>query len=98
MNGRRARGLLQWIARATSSLPVPLSPVINTFVPENWCSRSMSARIFRMKPAAADESGDAPALHVLLRERGQTFRRGAPRRFRLLPPVDLRLELPVSLR
>ena len=27
-NGRSARRLLQWIARATSSLPVPLSPVI----------------------------------------------------------------------
>ena len=28
--GRSARRLLPWIARATSSLPVPLSPVIKT--------------------------------------------------------------------
>ena len=30
MNGFRARGLLLWIARATSSFPVPVSPVIKT--------------------------------------------------------------------
>jgi hypothetical protein len=35
MNGADARGLLQWIARATSSLPVRLSPVISTLVPAN---------------------------------------------------------------
>ena len=29
-NGFSARGLLRWMARATSSLPVPLSPVIST--------------------------------------------------------------------
>ncbi len=30
MNGPSARGLAAWIAWATSSLPVPLSPVIST--------------------------------------------------------------------
>ena len=30
-NGRVARGLALWMACANSSLPVPLSPVINTF-------------------------------------------------------------------
>ena len=30
MNGFSARGLRSWIARATNSLPVPLSPVMRT--------------------------------------------------------------------
>ena len=31
MNGRFLRGLIRWMARATNSLPVPVSPRINTF-------------------------------------------------------------------
>jgi hypothetical protein len=31
-SSRSRRGLASWIARATSSLPVPVSPVISTVV------------------------------------------------------------------
>ena len=51
-NGRSARRLLLWIARATSSLPVPLSPVIST-VESLGATRPMrrkSARITGLSP------------------------------------------------
>jgi hypothetical protein len=39
MNGRCARALSSWIPRATSSLPVPLSPAINTAVSRGATNR-----------------------------------------------------------
>ena len=49
------------------------------------------------QPAAADESRNAPALHVLLGKRDEPLRRRAPRAFRFLTPADFRFELRVSV-
>ena len=43
MNARSARGLLVWMARATSSLPTPLSPVMRTLASDR-AMRSISWR------------------------------------------------------
>ena len=44
-NGPRARGLASWIARATSSLPVPVSPVMSTLAALG-ATRTMSSCTF----------------------------------------------------
>jgi hypothetical protein len=49
---RSARGLRAWTARATSSLPVPLSPAISTLtsLAATRATRSSSARISALVP------------------------------------------------
>ncbi|MDT4855595.1 hypothetical protein FQZ97_899560 [compost metagenome] len=42
MNGRLARGLARWIARASTSLPVPLSPRSSTLA-SDWATMRASA-------------------------------------------------------
>jgi len=48
MKGRLARTLPKWMDRATSSFPVPLSPVISTFTPPKFCTCRISWRILLM--------------------------------------------------
>ena len=51
-NARSARGELEWIARATSSLPVPLSPVIRIVerLGAAWMIRSNTCFIRGLRP------------------------------------------------
>ena len=58
MNGPFARLLRRWIARAISSLPVPLSPAMNTVV-SLAATFSTVRRTMRHLLAAADELGEA---------------------------------------
>jgi hypothetical protein len=55
--GRDLRGLRSWRVRATSSLPVPLSPVMRTETLEG-AMRSMRERISRMDGEVADEAAE----------------------------------------
>ncbi len=48
-NGPSRRGLAKWMARATSSLPVPLSPVMRT-VPSTRAIFSMSWKTEFIRP------------------------------------------------
>ncbi len=52
-NGRSARGLLRWMAWATSSFPVPLSPWIRT-VESVGATRRMNSNTFAHGGTAAD--------------------------------------------
>jgi hypothetical protein len=49
MNGRSERSEFTWMARATSSLPVPLSPVMST-VASVGAMRTMRPSTSRMAP------------------------------------------------
>ena len=71
MNGPAARGLWWWIARATSSLPVPLSPVMSTLVLPNCCSRPMSSRMRRRCGLSPTKPDKSPALRLAGGQRGQ---------------------------
>jgi hypothetical protein len=63
MNGRSRRGLPSWTARATSSLPVPVSPWISTVLSVGLtcaiCSRTCSRR---GEPPMSDERPGRPLL------------------------------------
>jgi len=52
MNERAFRGEWPWMARATSSLPVPLSPVRSTveWTGATRCRRSRTSRMARVRP------------------------------------------------
>ncbi len=56
-NGRSARGLSPWTPRATSSFPVPLSPVIRTFI-----RVGATRRIFRSTSSIAREDPTIPSI------------------------------------
>jgi len=56
MNGRSVRGLAEWMARATSSLPVPLSPVIK-IVASVTATFSTSCPIFWMSACSPISAG-----------------------------------------
>ena len=79
-NGRSRRGLRSWIARATSSLPVPVSPSMTTGT-SNWATRSMSARASRKvgnRPTShCDASMPVPSHHRDASPREQRTRRGS---------------------
>ena len=55
-SSRSRRGLASWIARATSSLPVPVSPVMRTvvFVPATIATRSIMWRRPADEPTISD--------------------------------------------
>ena len=59
-NGAEARGLAWWIARATSSLPVPVSPVTST-VKSDGATRATSALIRAIISLGPIRSGREPA-------------------------------------
>ena len=63
-NGPAARGLAAWIARATSSLPVPLSPRISTWL-SLWRRPWMVRRQAPHAGRAADQLGQPGALAQL---------------------------------
>ena len=52
MKAREARGELEWMARATSSLPVPLSPPMRIVdrLGAAWMIRSNTCRIRGLRP------------------------------------------------
>ena len=62
-NGLSRRGLARWMARASNSLPVPLSPVISTLVSvratRRACSRRDSIAGLRVTMSARQASGTA---------------------------------------
>ena len=62
-NGSRLRPLLLWIARAISSLPVPLSPEINTLLLVSATLRTISNtfRIGSLSPMIWVGDGPAPS-------------------------------------
>ena len=64
-----ARGLEKWMARAMSSLPVPLSPWIST-VDAVRATRSMRPKIACIRGAAADDVVECVALLELAPEVG----------------------------
>ncbi len=66
-NGWSARGPAAWIARATSSLPVPVSPEINTAA-EASATWAMLARSWRIG-ALCPSSGCAARLARSVRRR-----------------------------
>ena len=68
-NGRLARGLWAWRARATSSLPVPDSPVISTLACEP-ATRRMSANTSCIDRRAPDDVLEADAAGHLLAQPG----------------------------
>ncbi len=73
-NGPCARALPLWIARATSSLPAPLSPVMRTFVSVR-ATLAISARTVSSRPPALFQSSRRPRR----RSRGAAgFRAGVP--------------------
>ena len=64
-NGLSRRGLARWMARASSSLPVPESPKISTLASESATSRACRSRS-SMRRAARDDAR-APFAGRLLR-------------------------------
>ena len=52
MSGMSRCALRLWMARATSSLPVPVSPVMSTvlFVSATSSARLMTSSMFRLRP------------------------------------------------
>ena len=73
-NGRFLRGLFWWIALATSSLPVPVSPWISTVasVGAIRCSRSMTSCIcglLPMMPSKPNRSSSRRCSSALARRR-----------------------------
>ena len=66
-NGLFARALASWMACATSSLPVPVSPVTSTVrsVGAAFFSRSKTPRIDGALPDQRAEAGDVRHLDLL---------------------------------
>ena len=64
MNGPIARLLSRWIARATSSLPVPLSPAMNTVV-SLAATFSTVRRTASIRSPAPTSSGKWPSASAL---------------------------------
>ena len=64
MNGPAARLLSRWIARATSSLPVPLSPQMNTVVSlaAIFSTVRRTACIFSPLPTSSGKCASASAV------------------------------------
>ena len=99
----RSRVLSRWIAVATSSFPVPVSPCINTETSggANFLIRSKSARMGALRPMMPwNEGRSGPAIRAQLRRRAGVAtgghrnaqpHEGAPRRAGLRALLQLRL-------
>ncbi len=66
--GLEARGLFLWMARATSSLPVPVSPVIRTVAPVGATRAINSRTALHGRARAVDLGGALQANHRVLQE------------------------------
>ena len=84
----RRRRLLVWIARATSSLPVPLSPVISTGMSLAATCRAVCTTLPHGRGAADDALEPAGLVDLLLKHLVLPLQRGLLRR-----AVDLRAEV-----
>ena len=95
MNGLSRRSLWSWIARANSSLPVPLSPCSST-VARVGAAIATVCRMRRIAGAVADDLPLVPELHHLARaasrSRGAAARTRAPAR----PPAPAAAAAPAS--
>ena len=74
--GPAARGPSSWMARATSSFPVPLSPLISTLARER-ATRSMVRNTRAHRLAAPDQRAEARAILELLGQLGDALLEGA---------------------